>query len=315
MTLVSIMNLRTILSPVDFSEHSRDALRWADALARHHHSRLSIVTVIEQLLADAATIKFGQDLPNAETEALRQFVAAETEALRQFVAAALPNDTGVPTQITFKAPVGHPVASVILDTAHNEAADLIVIGTHGLGGFRKWLLGSTTEQLLHRADVPVLIVPPTGETPVVPHADGKLELSRIVAATDFTESSAHAVETAVDIARQFSATLTLVHVVDPPIVPPQWQHLLEESDEKRMVDARTRLDALVDEYCAPQACDAVVSLGRPADVIGSLAQDRRAQLIVMGLNSDQGRFAARPGSIAYRVVSSAIMPVLVVPGR
>jgi hypothetical protein len=55
-------------------------------------------------------------------------------------------------------------------------------------------------------------------------------------------------------------------------------------------------------------------VGRPADVIGSLAQDRRAQLIVMGLNSEQGRFAARPGSIAYRVVSSAIMPVLVVPG-
>ena len=296
------MNLRTILSPVDFSEHSRDALRWADALARHHHSRLAIVTVIEQLLADAATIQFGQDLPNAETEALRQFVAA-----------ALPNDTGESTQITFTAPVGHPVASVILDTAHNEAADLIVMGTHGLGGFRKWLLGSTTEQLLQRADVPVLIVPPTGETPVVPHADGKLELSRIVAATDLSESSTHAVKTAVDIARQFSATLTLVHVVDPPIVPPQWQHLLEESDEKRMVDARTRLDALTDEYCDARACDAVVSVGRPADVIGSLAQDRRAQLIVMGLNSDQGRFAARPGSIAYRVVSSAIMPVLVVP--
>ena len=307
------MILRSILSPVDFSEHSSDALRWADALARHHGSRLTIVTVIEQLLADAASIQLGQDLPNAETEALRRFVAAETEVLRQFVAAVVPYDTGPSTQITFRAPVGHPVASVILDTAHSEAADLIVMGTHGLGGFRKWLLGSTTERLLRRTDVPVLIVPPTGEPPGVRRADGKLELSRIVAATDFSESSKHAINTAVDIARQFSAKLTLVHVVDPPIVPPQWQPLLEESDEKRIADARTRLDALTDECCDPQACEAIVSVGRPADVIGSLAQDRRAQLIVMGLNSEQGRFAARPGSIAYRVVSSAIMPVLVVP--
>jgi len=43
------MNLRPILSPVDFSEHSSDALRRAEALARYHGRRLTIVTVIQQL--------------------------------------------------------------------------------------------------------------------------------------------------------------------------------------------------------------------------------------------------------------------------
>jgi nucleotide-binding universal stress UspA family protein len=45
--------------------------------------------------------------------------------------------------------VGNP-ADVILETAAKERSDLIVMGTHGLGGIRKWLLGSTTERVLRR---------------------------------------------------------------------------------------------------------------------------------------------------------------------
>ena len=48
-------------------------------------------------------------------------------------------------------------------------------------------------------------------------------------------------------------------------------------------------------------------------MIGSIARDRGMQLIVMGLASDRGVFAPRPGSIAYRVLCSTTVPVLVVP--
>jgi nucleotide-binding universal stress UspA family protein len=57
----------------------------------------------------------------------------------------------------------------------------------------------------------------------------------------------------------------------------------------------------------------VVSLGRPADSIASIAEEREAGLIVMGLIGDQGALAPRPGSIAYRVLCLAHVPVLVVP--
>ena len=63
----------------------------------------------------------------------------------------------------------------------------------------------------------------------------------------------------------------------------------------------------------PHGCDDIVVLGRPAEMIGSIARDRGMQLIVMGLASDRGIFAARPGSIAYRVLCSTTVPVLVVP--
>jgi hypothetical protein len=55
--------------------------------------------------------------------------------------------------------------------------------------------------------------------------------------------------------------------------------------------------------------------GRAADVIGSLAEEQQAQVIVMGLSSAQGAFAPRTGSIAYRVLTSTTVPVLVVPAQ
>jgi nucleotide-binding universal stress UspA family protein len=121
------------------------------------------------------------------------------------------------------------------------------------------------------------------------------------------------VKYAAALARQVPATLTLAHVVEPLNVPPQWRFILEQSDETRVADARARLNAAQEQFCGSDGCEAVVSVGRPADLIASLAADQRASLIVMGLNSDQGPLAPRPGSIAYRVLCSTTVPVLVVP--
>ena len=59
--------------------------------------------------------------------------------------------------------IGEPAAA-IFEAATADATDLIVMGTQGLGGFRKWLLGSTTERLLRRTHLPVLAVPLAGES-------------------------------------------------------------------------------------------------------------------------------------------------------
>jgi nucleotide-binding universal stress UspA family protein len=292
-------NLRSILCPVDFSEQSRHALRWAGDWAARFQSRLTVVSVVDPLLAEAARIQMDQDLAQAQTE----------PALHEFVATTWP-DGAVPVPTTFKTPIGDP-ATAILQTATAEGADLIVIGTQGLGGLRKWLLGSTTERLLRRTHLPVLAVPPANDADLVSGVGG---VSRIFAATDFSDSSIAAARYAVSLARDFSATLTLAHVVERLIVPPHLQEMVEASEETRVATADTRLKALAEQICGTDGCDAVVVLGRPAELIGSLAQDRRAQMIVMGLASDHGPFSPRPGSIAYRVLCSTAIPVLVVPG-
>jgi nucleotide-binding universal stress UspA family protein len=294
----SFVNLRSILSPVDFSEPSSIALRWAGALAARFRSRLTVVSVVDSLLAEAARVRLGQDLAKQETE----------PALREFVAKALSDATAAPVQPDFRTAVGD-VATSILQAAEAESADLIVMGTQGLGGIRKWLLGSTTERVLRRTKTPVLAVPFVDDSQPVPDAG---VVSHVLAATDFSAASVGAAKLAAELARVLSAKLTLTHVVEPLAAPPQLIPLVEESDEARVGAARKELHALAGKICGGR-CDEVVAVGRPADMVGSIAEDRAAQLIVMGLASEQGAFSPRPGSIAYRVLSSTAVPVLVVP--
>ena len=293
-------NPRSILCAIDFSEQSRHALRWAAALASWFGSDLTVINVVDPLLAQAVRVRSGQDLAREDIEpALRQFVAATLTA---------PPPAVTLTSVVFRTPIGDAARS-ILETAEEDGADLIVMGTQGLSGFRKWLLGSTILRLLRRTRVPVLGVPQPDES--LTHEEPSVR--RILATTDFGNSSITAVKAAVQWARACPATLTVSHIVTPLTVPPEWRSLVETSDETRVANGRAQLHALAQQLCGAHECDEVVVLGHPADAIASVALERRAELIVMGLASDDGLLSARPGSIAYRVLSSTSVPVLIVP--
>jgi nucleotide-binding universal stress UspA family protein len=130
----------------------------------------------------------------------------------------------------------------------------------------------------------------------------------IVSAVDFSEQSRQALRWAGAFAAMFQSRLTV-------IVPAPWRSLMQDSHETRSADARTRLKSLAEELCPAQECETLAPVGRAADVIGSLAEEQQAQVIVMGLSSAQGAFAPRTGSIAYRVLTSTTVPVLVVPAQ
>jgi nucleotide-binding universal stress UspA family protein len=131
--------------------------------------------------------------------------------------------------------IGEP-ASAILEAATSDTIDLIVMGTQGLGSVRRWLLGSTTGRVLRRTGLPVLAVPFASESGAVTQ-DGGLEISRILMATDFSESSVSAAKIATNLAVPLSASLTLAHAIEQLTMPPQWQPLvrpaLRDADAKR----------------------------------------------------------------------------------
>jgi nucleotide-binding universal stress UspA family protein len=299
------VNLRSLVCPVDFSEPSQQALRWAVALAARYRSRLTVLTAVDPLLAEAARERFGMDLAKGETE----------PALREFARAVVPEHASWTPSMTFDVRVGDP-SDVILEAARRENIDLIVMGTQGLGGLRKVILGSTAERVLRRTHTPVLAVPPHETQSIVLDASGaRVELTRILVGTDFSGTSAAAIEWAAEVAHDLATSLTLAHVVEPVSVPPQWLSYVAESDEARIREARAKLEQLSRTHPGAQTADLVVSLGRPADAIASIAEERGAGLIVVGLTGDQGALAPRPGSIAYRVLCMARVPVLVVPPK
>jgi nucleotide-binding universal stress UspA family protein len=198
-----LVTVRSILCAVDFSEESRQALRWAAALARRITARLTVLSAVDPLLAQAAKVRLGLDLARAETE----------PAVREFLAGTWSDDTSEPLNADVDVRVGDP-ADMILETAANEPADLIVMGTQGLGGVRKWLLGSTTERVLRRTHVPVLAVPPGAGESMPAHLEAaSFGLGPVLAATDFSDTSARALRWAAKVAQEIASPLQALRTV------------------------------------------------------------------------------------------------------
>jgi universal stress protein A len=263
--------LRTILCPIDFSDQSRHALRRAEALASRHRSRLIVLTAVDPLLAEAAKVRLGLDLAATEVE----------PALREFVRTTWRDETRGGDAV-FHVRVGDP-ASVILDAAR-DGVDLVVMGTHGLGGFRKWLLGSTTQRVLRRTRTPLLAVPAVSAESTTPDVGVAQVNGSVLAASDLSEASVHAMRWAAQFATEYDVLLLLAHVVEPVVVAPQWRPYVQETDEGRVAAARERLEQFAQQICSG-LCETLVSLGRPEDAIASIAEERNAALIVMGLGA------------------------------
>lgn len=142
---------------VDGSAGSRDALRWAIEEARHHGASIDAVYAFPY--SNPAVIGFPEAmyLPETTYEVARK--EAET-FLDEVVAAVL---RGEPAGVGIERIVAEGgAARRLIDTA--EGADLLVIGSRGLGGFRGLLLGSVSHQCASHAPCPVVVIPPGGPT-------------------------------------------------------------------------------------------------------------------------------------------------------
>ena len=137
-----------ILCAVDFSVESEGALAAALALARATLGHVTILTVVDPLLYAGAAAAGAANVLDTQTQLeLRQMLE------RASAGAPLPGMPAIGIR------VGKPFEE-ILAQAVDCGADVIVMGTRGLGGAGKLLLGSTSRRVLERATVPVMVVPP-----------------------------------------------------------------------------------------------------------------------------------------------------------
>jgi nucleotide-binding universal stress UspA family protein len=149
-TLSSMIDLRRILVPIDFSPPSRAALTFAAALADKFGAELVLFHAVQDLavfLPDAVTVT-PVALPPTE-----QMTAAVREGLTRFLEES--KLTG--RQVREEVREGTPHAEIV-EFAREAGIDLIVMGTHGRGGLSHMLLGSVTEKVVRTAPCPVLTV-------------------------------------------------------------------------------------------------------------------------------------------------------------
>src|SRR6185503_5002744 len=200
---------RSILCPIDFSEPSALALRYAAAIANRSAGRLHVLYVNDPLLVAAAAVALGD----------RTLASEALSELPTFVAKAIPAGAIKTAALKYVVETGPPDRTIVA-TARRLRCDAIVMGTHGLSGADKLLIGSTTERLFRLTPVPLLAVPPLavrGAHVPAPTWPGPA----IMAPVDLRDDSESDVRDAAGIAHAFGASLVLVHVV-PQVTPPPW---------------------------------------------------------------------------------------------
>jgi nucleotide-binding universal stress UspA family protein len=292
---------RSILCPVDFSEHSIEALRLAIGLAGRDEAQLTVLTVNEPLLVEAAATKCGATYLERETE----------RELTNLVLGVMPG-TADWAPVPHIAVRGGKPHTEILGCATEEHADLIVMGTQGLGGDRAMFCGSVTERVLRHATIPVLAVPLAAPALVIfTNHSPIFHVGHVLAPVDFGPGTAHHVRIAEDVAHGFGASLLLVHALNELRGPAALRFALRGRERERTEEARERLLQLASTRCGADVEACVVS-GKPADEIAGIASRHGVGMIVMGL-SGEGASESRPGSVAYRVLTMTPVPVLALP--
>jgi nucleotide-binding universal stress UspA family protein len=282
-----VIQFKNILCPTDFSETATRALGCATALARWYDARLTVLHVAPAF----------EDHVHAEVLS-RLRLAAEHAGAGALGPVLLAEEGRAP--------------AVIVSRAASLPADLIVLGTHGRGGFDRLALGSVTEKVVRTAACPVLTVPPSAchETP------GPVAFRKILCGTDFSPSSLKAVEHALDLARQSNGAVTVIHALEYMDPTEPCEHVdpdIRKNRERIIARARDRLHAqLAGEARTWCDIEEIVAVGCAYKEILRRAASTGTDLIVMGAQGRGGIELMLYGSNTHHVVRAAACPVLTV---
>ena len=287
---------RAILAAVSFSDSSRVALVLAARLARHCDAELHVLHVEDPLL-DAAARYEGIDLSTETHAELQRFVAGA------WPAAQCLSQTHV---------LAGAAVDVILDVAHRHRANLVVVDSGRMSSLERRVFGSTTEGLLRRADVSVLVAPAEW-TPPQPDAPDLSDLGPLVVVVDLSDPrSVPATKAACELASVLGTSVEIVHVVpDRDASEPGGHRGAWRRTRRIMADAQAEFELLIRELGCSVPVEIRVEAGAVAHRLAEAAgpTGNRAPMLVLGKTAPSSK-GGWPGAIVNRVLSGGTVPIL-----
>jgi len=283
-SLQPALRLRRILFATDFSRESFNALPIIGALARRYEAE---VEIFHALMPTPIVVPEGA-----------VYAPVATNEAEQRIHEVLKADVLGGQHVTWAVRLGLP-AETIKDEATDQRADLIILGTHGYGGFRHFLTGSVCEDLARSAPCPVLTVGP--------HVDKRFSSpdrpTRILVPVDFTPESLEVVPKVLSLASDFDTCVTFLHVRNGATSG------LRTARAKHFVGMMRRMfQRHVPDHCTTRY---LVEDGDPADTILSTAYESFADLIAMGVRAKKDVPFSFRSTVTYKVIAGAQCPVLI----
>ena len=282
------LEIKRILVPTDLSPQSIGALQYARFFAEHFSATLTLLNIepIVFPVEDAgANIQVYVATRPDHIAALRDEVKAYADSALQGFPYAIATD------------IGDPVP-VILDKEHDLPADLVIMATHGLRGWRRLILGSVTERVIRAGDCPVLSVNRKEERPRTSDP-----IRNILCPINFSDVARASVEYASQLAAALESELVIVHVVEPDS---------RARARTSTPDVRGWIVPAVQNRCTYRE---IVLRGGAVERVLDCAEDIGADLIVAGAQHKRFRGEMVIGTTTEGLVRSAHVPVLSVPRR
>jgi universal stress protein A len=142
-------NINKVLVPIDFSDYSKNALKYAVNFAKHFNAEMILIYVVEPIIYPS-DFSMGQiAVPTINMEMDKR----ASEELEKLANKEISKDLRVKTLVK----TGKPFIEII-ETASQENVDIVIISTHGHSGVEHILFGSTAEKVVRKAPCPVLTI-------------------------------------------------------------------------------------------------------------------------------------------------------------
>ena len=226
-----------------------------------------------------------------------QVLRVDGTRILEEIAKLLPDDIG---PIHQRLERGSP-AEIILSVSEQEKADLIIIGSRGLGVLREKALGSVSHRVVMNAPCSTLVVKGGAKSfrQVLVPIEQKEDAERIVV---FLQTHPF----------RGNVQLTLLHVIPfaqpvlpvGALIPESWRKDLTQGGEQFLQDIAKRLSSL------GYATSTIVKAGAPSVVIHEEAQRLEANLIMMGSQKKRKLSRFLLGSVSHSLVHNAPCSVL-----
>ena len=299
--------IERILVPIDFSRESLKSIPYALAISRQFGADVHLLHVLDtsQYLSPSLM-------------SLTAVVRAEWNERLKARLKKLASRYRTGGLLHVLEPAEGVAYKEICSAARHLGADLILVATHGYTGFRRAFLGSTAERIVQHSSCPVLIVRHRRLTWAARNghrADTAFTLNKILVPTDLSDCAKVAFTYAVDLAREFHAQLSLVHVINPNAYPfgdefaaLHAAQLIREASRA----ARKKMGEMLAKTGVRYT--ARVEHGLPAREICAAAK-RDVDLIVTSTHGRTGLGHVLIGSVAEHIVRCAHCPILVIPAR
>ncbi len=292
-TSCPIPRLENLLLSTDGSEFSEGAVREAIGLAKTCSSRLVALSVVETN-------------PEYETMAPK-LVESEIEKARVQLETVRDRARNENVECETVVRQGEDSYRFIIEEARKSRAEMIILGRRGRTGLKRLMMGSVTAKVIGHAPCNVLVVPRAA----------KIELRRILAATDGSRYSETACLEAIGIARRTGARMTVASVVPSEAASPfdivhseMQRGLIAEREQEAAESSVKNIKEIAGKEGLP--VEGVILEGRPYEAILHEAGEKRADLIVLGSHGRTGLEKLLMGSVTERVIGLADCAVLVV---